>query len=568
MIGPCLAFAPPEAGWEKAYRLANGLVSMSVVVLWCQSPVRIGDRQLPPGAFLVPLAGRADGPPSSIIRAACQSSGLQVVEGEPGSTVVAYPLPAARVAIYADAGAPFAHLGALAAQGIFPEPITAVRIRRGDLRHYDVLVVPGGGIHGMPGQLAPLGAEGARAVADFVASGGGYLSSCAGSYLAAALPPTEVPLVGAAQPLMSLVAARPINGPGEGPSGFCSPGIGEIRLRVDRAHPVMLGLPEEFPCSHYNGPFFLTDRGLLPDRPPPEVLARVVGAGDAFTPGEAFFGRPLGGDGLLQRAVASGAAAVVAGYLGKGAAVLAGSHPEFGLDPVTMAEPGPAARLLSNAVWWLTLVGRGNGRRPEPAPAMASASLWTIPAGPGDDLPESSLREIERLAGQLSVRAGHAPAAPGARAQWGMSAAEAWDRSLAELRRRAGDLRDRWREFNDVAMALAREVQAIPRGWEDAREALETAWAAIGYVRAGEWDQDLGYRGFLPLLELCRAQLAEALSLAGRADSGSRPYDLVARSYLSAVGVMVAAQTLLSAETWRLTVARARLTWLTEGTTG
>lgn len=562
MIGRCLGLIPAGTGWEATYARVNNLVGAGVTVLWCQAPVALDRESVPAGGFLVPLGGllnpalSADG-----LRSACTGAGT-LVEGEPVGPVVACRVPSTRIAFYADAGAPYSHLAALAAQGFVMEPITAVQIQQGDLRSYDLLVVPGGGVEGMPGQLRPLGEAGAQAIAAFVAAGGGYLSSCAGSYLASALVTSEVPLIGAAQPRMCLVAARPINGAGAGVSGFLTPGIGEVRLRKTADHPVMLGLPDEFPCTHYNGPFFAPDPDRLQDQPRPEVLARVVGAGASFTAGEAFFGPAPEGAGLLEQAVAQGAAALVAGYYGKGAVMLAGSHPEFGLDPVTMAVPGPAARMLGNAVWWLTLVGRGNCHRVDAPPDGADSTCWTIPAGPPDALPAALLAAIRRLVRRLADEGAEVPNRPGCRAHWGMSAPSAWAYSLAELERRADAIGRRWLEVVRLAGDLAHSVPAapLPRA-EEVRSALSAFWRATGYRRPGDWRQDLGYRGFLPLLELCRDQLAEGLTLAAASDSGSRCYDLVARSYLSAIGVLVGAEAVLVAEEHRLAQVRERLAW-------
>ena len=59
--------------------------------------------------------------------------------------------------------------------------ITADEIRTGKLSDVDVLVHPGGS---GSKQGRALGANGQKAVADFVRNGGGYLGVCAGAYLA------------------------------------------------------------------------------------------------------------------------------------------------------------------------------------------------------------------------------------------------------------------------------------------------------------------------------------------------------------------------------------------------
>lgn len=94
-------------------------------------------------------------------------------------------MPATRVAIYVDKGARntgvyrWLELTASSAQ-LAPRPVDAAMIRAGALRDADVLVVPGG----RSVQMAKtLGAEGRDAIRDFVANGGGYIGTCAGTCL-------------------------------------------------------------------------------------------------------------------------------------------------------------------------------------------------------------------------------------------------------------------------------------------------------------------------------------------------------------------------------------------------
>jgi len=54
------------------------------------------------------------------------------------------------------------------------------QIRKGALDGVDVLIVPGGSSHAMS---ASLGADGRKAIVDFVRQGGGYIGACAGAYL-------------------------------------------------------------------------------------------------------------------------------------------------------------------------------------------------------------------------------------------------------------------------------------------------------------------------------------------------------------------------------------------------
>ncbi|MBW7884833.1 MAG: hypothetical protein H3C34_19770, partial [Caldilineaceae bacterium] len=394
---------------------------------------------------------------------------------------------------------------------------------------------------GMYGQMRPLGHEGAEQIAAFVKAGGGYLASCAGSYLACAVPVDEVPHIGAAQPAMRLVGARPINGCGTGPSGFRSPGIGVVRLRNTAPdHPVMFGVPAEFPCTHYNGPFFLLDAEAVPGAPLPQILAQVTGTTADFTYGEEFgsgnTGRQptsngshgLGSEGrLIDQAIGANAASIVAGHYGHGAVVLAGSHPEFGLGALAMAEMTGAARILANAVWWLAVQGR-----PGPLYLPGQAAAPAV---------EQALTRTQALAMRLADEGDAAPAAPGARPQFGQPVEQVWRETLEQIRSRLAHMQSRWPELAARAAAVA-ELAPGEATAANVRQEWLSCWAEIGYRRAGGWQQDFGYRGFLALLSHAEEQMDEALKALRQPGAAYSTFDLVARSYLSALGTVVAAE--------------------------
>lgn len=88
-----------------------------------------------------------------------------------------------RVGIYGSGGAPYHHAALVALWGMTPLPVRAEDIHQGILERLDVLIFPGGGMTAMTGMLTPLGTDGAEAVRSWVAEGGMYLGSCAGSFL-------------------------------------------------------------------------------------------------------------------------------------------------------------------------------------------------------------------------------------------------------------------------------------------------------------------------------------------------------------------------------------------------
>jgi hypothetical protein len=414
----------------------------------------------------------------------------------------------ARIALYGGGGAPFHHANVLARAGhelgfVFPD-----EIRGGVLQTFDAFVVPGGGRQAMIGQLDPLGPDGADAIVAFVEGGGMYLSSCAGSYCAAAVGPG----FRAACPTkdhLDLLDAQVWNEAGDQAFGLRSPGIGVLQLRnVAPQHPVMAGIDEVFPIIHYNGPLFTGA----------EPLAVVAGTGAAFTRGLQFLD-PGAEDDLIERAVTAGVASIVAGRRGEGRVVLFGSHPEFGITPA-MDDPWPAARMLLNAVDW-QLAERGAVIAPRPALAMDG--------DPGEDHAKlcADVRgvasEITALADELAARK-PSPWLARRRAMslFGREPAEVFAGAIGDIRR------------------LAAEVATL---------APEVPSAILGFRPARSYDG--GYAGVLALLEQAREQLREAGERwtdepgsdpeSPYAQIASSPYHLVAASYLAAVGTLASA---------------------------
>lgn len=144
-------------------------------------------------------------------------------------------------------------------------------------RDFDAFVVPGRGYRAMLGQLEPLGADGAKAVAEYVRGGGMYIGSCAGSYNAAVVAESFLRIC-PIQLDMCLLDARVWNTGDTEWLGLRSPGVGI--LEADNAapdHPVMAGMPAHFEITHYNGPLFTGA----------QHLAQVTGpSGGHFTPAE------------------------------------------------------------------------------------------------------------------------------------------------------------------------------------------------------------------------------------------------------------------------------------------
>ncbi len=441
------------------------------------------------------------------------------------------------VGVYASGGSPYHHAALAALWGARVRPVSAAEIRAGGLARFDVLVMPGGGARAMAGLLEPLGDDGARAVDAWVRRGGMYVGSCAGSFLPARVGASfwrENPAAAS----MCMVDARLFNA-GDGISaGLTSPGVGTIEAAPTRpSHWLARGLPPRFHLVHYNGPMF--DPSWTGDDPrlgEAVGVARFAGATDDFTPGEGFMAPPPSPT-LFDRGVAAGCATALAADVDDGTVVLFGSHPEFGLGVLQLGW-GEGVRLFANALAERSL-RRGDAPPPPAAPGPATgADLGAVAAG------------FERVAERLvEVRA-----LPFERVAAGGRLPSFLGRSPQRL----------WLEALDAAALAAAAGARQARAWHGAPVARDDV--AVWLEHRPPPEQDVGFRGLLPLLEVIEARLVRAAELAR---SGApclahaydalddHPYQLAASSYLSAAGLTASALLALSAFGTRLRAAPA-----------
>ncbi len=131
-------------------------------------------------------------------------------------------------------------------------------ICRGDLRNFDVLIMPGGSARSQAGHLGPQGRE---AIRKFVADGGGYLGICAGAYFATAYYPWS----------LHLLNARVVD------RAHWARGTGTVLLQLTAAGKRALHEESERVSVYYGqGP--LLAPGYYPGLPPYETLARYATA--------------------------------------------------------------------------------------------------------------------------------------------------------------------------------------------------------------------------------------------------------------------------------------------------
>lgn len=415
----------------------------------------------------------------------------------------------ARLALYSSGGSPYHHAGVLARAGFAVEFVFACDILNGALDGFDAFVMPGGGYRAMQGQIDPLGREGARAIRDYVVSGGMYIGSCAGSYDAAKAPQSFLSVC-PAQGELCLLDAEIWNA-GEAWHGLQSPGVGKlVSRRASADHPVMQGMPEYFEITHYNGPLF---RGG-------EALATVERATKDFTPAEKFLGG-YSGPTLIEEASQQHIPNIVAGPLGNGRVVLFGSHPEFGVT-LGMEDQPESAAMLVNAVNWQLDAQNGVGR-PETAVYSQTRELAD------DDYVKHvrcATQRVRAACEELKARNGNPAWLQNAYAMsvFGLPPSTIWETGLEIIYRKAQDIAER-----------------VPR--VDPR--------VVAFRTPSDWETDGGYHGVLALTEQSEQLLRQALDSwdidlgepapEAYAYATTSPFHLVAGSYLAALGRMVGA---------------------------
>lgn len=447
-------------------------------------------------------------------------------DGGPASDLIALRAP--RVAVFGGAGSPYNHASALAALGVAWCYVTGVEIAAGALDDVDLLLVPGGGWRHGNGQLQDLGAEGTAAVSRFVEAGGGYLSSCAGSLIAMRLPEAALAVSHPTKRDFTLIEVENWARLRQAEGGHRSPGIGRVRTRIpEPRHPISLGLPEHLEMTHYNGPIFSEPEGDV------RVAVRYEGVTDGFTPSECFFGhegRPSADDLAASDMATAGSLAlpaVVVGERGRGRVVLAGLHPEFGLDEHLDNWSRPV-QLIGNAVLWMAQRGCGAGHLPTGSTVDLTETEKTLRRAL--DQGRSAARALRSV--DHRVDAGWLDgAAP--RAAFGKTPAELWRGTVDGL----GPLFDR-----------------VAAAWDEAKHAAQGDQTARLAAAAGQRYEpadgpDLGAQGAIWLIEEATRLITGATRLLG--DGGVSQPDAefrVSRSYLSAVGVLTNAEQRLTAE--------------------
>ena len=555
--------------WQRVCRLVNFLLREGAELRWATESFRAiradgTAKELRAGSFLV--TGMTLGTELTL-NAALQRYGVDL---EPIASVAGFAghrLYAPRIALYGGGGAPFNHARIFAELGFDVEFISPQELRAGALAAYDIFVIPGGGGQAMIGQLAPLGDEGCRAIKRWVQEGGMYVGSCAGSFDAAIVADSFVQAC-PQQRHLQMVNAMVWNRSDTEWMGLASPGIGVIESRVLQAdHPVMFGLPERFPITHYNGPLFEPATDALADASAVQALTAVDGAAADFTPSELFLRCSESRDQahtLLGRAAAESRSNIVSGYNGLGRVVLFGSHPEFGYNLAMDAWDLPARMLANAAFWQAGHMGEARPRQIKRAAGVAHA----YPPGSGlgriGEACGAITDALEQLAGCDNGSIGFL-AEDHAMSMFGLSGGEIWRRGLDDFAditaRLQASVAQAERLLADATSLIDQDRALDSEDVATLREMVAAFEDALCYETPAAWGQDFGYEGILQMLGRVESMLRRAVenmettfepSDNPYAYFDSSPYQLVVGSYLAANGVYLNSWQLLRAHLLRI----------------
>ena len=564
--------------WVQSYACGNFLLGQGSSVLWASRPfaaeIDRGERKQYEAGSLLVTAAPDDGVhwlSAARERFDAEFVDVRFVEGFEGLR-----LRPVRIGVYGGGGAPYNHARILSELGFLTDFVSPRDITGGRLSEFDALVVPGGGMLAMKGQLDPLGKEGCEAISHFVRDGGMYLGFCAGAFDAAIVADSFV-AVCPYQPSLRLVNAAVWNSSDTEWIGLESPGVGVITARNLRPeHPVMVGMPEEFEITHYNGPLFEPCLDGVEGASEPFGLAAVAGFTDEFTPSEYFLrfseydrGAAANDDLLISRAAQEERLNIVGGYYGLGRVILFGSHPEFGGDFLG-DKWGLAARMLANAAFWQA------SHVAEPRPVNRTPVLGTaISYPPGHGLTGVSrrlgpvMRRVERLRARSKGVEPSWLSDELAMSIFGLSGQEIWDRGLAAFDDVAEKMELTLRGEKELVAEALKLAQVLRN--TGATEALSMAddlemavlklEEAIHYRTPPEWHQDFGYEGVLQILDRMESQVQAAkdnLGVSLEPSSNpyqhfeSSPYQLMVGVYVSALGLLTNAWLLLQVHKTRL----------------
>ena len=449
-----------DGDWVQKYQLVNIVLRSGISAYLAAESFDVGGIAFEPGDFLIPVSAMPiekalpdPGEVDSLIRYLSQALNVDVVPIASKIEVKVYALRPIKIALYGGQSAlPTPYVEVFSTLGFKAEYVSESEIRVGKLVSdgYDILTVPG---DGSTDELVALGEDGGAAVQEFVGNGGGYISSCAGSWAAA---------LGSKgwdeSYYLELVSARNWNVV-EGYGGVFRklyPGKGLMVFEnVNPDHPVMWGVPDTFEMVWWQGPIFEIVSSTLDY--PSTVEGLVVGSAftDSFTAAEYYSDvlkqREVGfQDTTIYRALSQRRPVVVSGTYGNGKVVLFGPHPEFRTELTLNGFQYVPARMIANAALWETSKGpyifttQSAAMSPTANPLPPTPPKSILVSTPGSSTvdrmeldkvlsnKETILDKIEQL-NQMYVENSNPAWLAGSKSSWGFTPKEELEYNIEEI---------------------------------------------------------------------------------------------------------------------------------------
>ena len=353
-----------EENWIASHQLINLLLRSRMPVYWVSKSFVYEGVRYCEGDFIIPTTSAND-EINALTTFLASKLNVKLASVNRDVEVTVYPLRPVKIAVYGGHGAlPTPYVELFSTLGFPTEYVDDSDIRAGALKNFDILVMPG---DGADSELTTLGVEGGQKIQEFVASGGGYISSCAGSWAAAlGVPGWDISYN------LQLINAKIWNViEGAGRFKKLYPGIGVMIFKnINPKHPVMWGIPETFEMVWWQGPIFETAPNILQYASKAEGLIAQHSFTEKFTAAEYYTNlkaqREKGLTGTtVHNALIGNKPVAVAGTYGRGKVVLFGPHPELKTELVLNGFSYIPGRIPINAALWMSTTNPTNTSPPE-----------------------------------------------------------------------------------------------------------------------------------------------------------------------------------------------------------
>jgi len=580
-----LIVSSTRENWARTARFANIALKYELKVEWAleafrqPSRVKTEKTNYAAGTYLI-ILDNVDAHSSAKILDIAQTLEIRTEVIRGSISCKKTKLTSARVCIYADAGSPYPFVSALSESGFDLDPITADQIRKGRLSEFDVLIIPGGGDEGPPRQSELLGEKGRSKIRKFLMGGGNVWGSCAGCCNLILYAEDKSPWAANYEDWKEMRSLNVINSE-YWDTGMT--GVGKLKVsNLQRDHPLMFGLPNEFELTWHLGPLLSLARAPYvrkASKPIPFIQAK--GFTSEWTAAE-YLNSPNGQafPKALERTYAgrgikAGKYGLIAGYYGRGKVVACAAHPEFGLDPF-LEQRGVAARTLSNFLFWATSgksaksIVRGVRRSVSYKHYRACTRPMRNIIGTIEQDTDALLRESTLITEPIWLRDNIAAST------FGLTAAQKWRLILRRMSELPSEIKDEANELDSTVDNLNSELDSLLKMLKRAdqksrktklntvrnsrllEQEVHKIFEWVQYVPGAE--QDYGWQGALALLASASRKIRKSVENYGLEPTAhsiwKNPYDLIWDYYLGALFDLMNAKCLLRA---RRTLAVDRL---------